>query len=72
MSKDAKIQFQELESFGFSKMLISDDFRTVDTVNVATVKWKSSLNDSVIKVRDNQLIVWLKEQVKADSIVLKK
>ncbi|GGG28662.1 DUF389 domain-containing protein [Dokdonia pacifica] len=72
MSKDAKIQFQELESFGFSKMLISDDFRTVDTVNVATVKWKSSLNDSVIKVRDNQLIIWLKEQVKADSIVLKK
>lgn len=71
VSKDAKIQFQDLESFGFSKMLVSDDFRTVDTINVASVKWKESLSDSVIQVRDNQLVAWLKTQVKADSIVLK-
>lgn len=71
VSKDAKIQFQDLESFGFSKMLVSDDFRTIDTINVASVKWKESLTDSVVQVRDTQLVEWLKTQVKADSIVLK-
>lgn len=71
VSKDAKIQFQDLESFGFSKMLVSDDFRTIDTINVASVKWKETLTDSVIQVRDTQLVEWLKTQVKADSIVLK-
>ncbi len=72
ISKDAKIQFQELESFGFSKMLMSNDFRTIDTINVASVQWKETLNDSVIKERDIQLINWLKQQIKADTIVLKK
>jgi len=71
VSKDAKIEFQDLKSFGFSKMLVSDDFRTIDTINVASVKWKETLNDSVIQVRDNQLLEWLKKQVKLDSIVLK-
>jgi len=71
VSKDAKIEFQDLKSFGFSKMLVSDDFRTIDTINVASIKWKETLSDSVIQVRDNQLLEWLKKQVKLDSIVLK-
>ena len=71
VSKDAKIQFQDLESFGFSKMLISNDFRTVDTIHVASVKWKETLSDSIVEIKDNQLKEWLKKQIKTDSIVLK-
>ena len=71
VSKDAKIQFQDLESFGFSKMLISNDFRTVDTIHVASVKWKETLSDSIVEIKDNQLKEWLKLQIKTDSIVLK-
>ncbi len=71
VSKDAKIQFQDLESFGFSKMLMSHDFRTVDTIHVASVKWKQTLSDSIVEIKDNQLKEWLKKQIKTDSIVLK-
>jgi uncharacterized hydrophobic protein (TIGR00271 family) len=71
VSKDAKIQFQDLQSFGFSKMLISNDFRTVDTIHVASVKWKETLSDSIVEIKDNQLKEWLKKQIKIDSIVLK-
>ncbi|MFT5889941.1 MAG: putative hydrophobic protein (TIGR00271 family) [Dokdonia sp.] len=71
VSKDAKIQFQDLQSFGFSKMLISNDFRTVDTIHVASVKWKETLSDSIVEIKENQLKEWLKQQIKTDSIVLK-
>ncbi|GAB5401297.1 MAG: TIGR00341 family protein [Aureisphaera sp.] len=71
VSKDAKIEFQELEYFGLAKMLISKDFRSVDTINVASVKWNTSIKDSVLNARNQQLITWLKGQIKADSIVLK-
>ena len=71
VSKDAKIQFQDLESFGFSEMLVSEDFRTIDTISVVSVKWKETLSDSIIKIKDSTLIEWLKVQTKSDSIVLK-
>ncbi len=71
LSKDAKIQFQDLEYFGLSKMLVSSDFQKIDTLNVASAKWNKSLNDSVVNVRNAQLKTWLKAQIKADSIVLK-
>lgn len=71
VSKDAKIQFEDLTSFGFSKMLISNDFRTVDTINVASVKWKKTVSDSVVKIKESQLKDWLKKQLKTDSVVLK-
>ncbi|MFD2823142.1 DUF389 domain-containing protein [Lacinutrix iliipiscaria] len=72
LSKDAKIKFSDLEYFGYSKMLVSADFIKVDTINVASAKWNSKLNDSVVKVRDEELVNWLKTQVKADTIVLKR
>ncbi len=71
VSKDAKIEFEDLTSFGFSKMLVSNDFRTVDTVNVASVKWKNTVSDSVVSIKEAQLKDWLKKQLKTDSIVLK-
>ena len=39
LAKDAKIQFSELESFSFAQTLRSPNFRTVDTVLVATARW---------------------------------
>lgn len=72
IAKDAKIRFSDLEYFGYSKMLTSKDFIKIDTINVVSANWKKSLNDSVIKVRDKQLVEWLKTQTKLDSIVLKR
>jgi len=70
--KDAKIQFRDLEYFGYSKMLVSKDFIRIDTVNVASTLWNASLNDSVVKIKDAQFQKWLKGQLKIDSLVIKK
>ena len=53
-------------------MLTSKDFIKIDTINVVSANWKKSLNDSVVKARDKQLLEWLKTQIKLDSIVLKR
>ena len=52
-------------------MLESKDFIKVDTLSVATIKWNKSLSDSIVKVRESQLIDWLKTQTKSDSIVIR-
>ncbi|MBU2938457.1 DUF389 domain-containing protein [Lacinutrix sp. C3R15] len=72
LSKDAKIKFSDLEYFGYAKMLVSDNFINVDTINVASAKWNAKLNDSIKSIKDKELINWLKTQVKADTIVLKR
>lgn len=72
VSKDAKINFQDLEYFGFSKMLVSSDFIKVDTMNIASVKWNKTLNDSVLQIRNKELLTWLRSQIKIDTILQKK
>lgn len=72
LSKDAKIKFSDLEYFGYSKMLVSKDFVSVDTINVASANWKPSLSDSIVKIKDEELLSWLKQQLKVDEVVLKR
>ena len=72
LSKDAKIRFSDLEYFGYSEMLVSKDFITIDTISVVSTRWNSSLNDNMVNARDNQLKEWLKERLKVDTLVIKK
>nr|WP_321224913.1 DUF389 domain-containing protein [uncultured Psychroserpens sp.] len=72
LSRDAKVRFNDLEYFGYSKMLESRDFINIDTVNVANVRWKLSLNDSVVVVREKALQQWLKKELKADTIMIRR
>jgi len=72
LAKDAKIRFNDLEYFGFAKMLESQDFIKVDTLNVANVKWKSSLNDSIVGVKEGELLLWLKQELKTEKIRVKR
>ena len=72
LSKDAKIRFNDLQSFGYSKMLASKDFISVDTIDVATVKWNAGISDSIARIKETELVNWLKIQVKTDSIILKR
>ena len=67
-----KIRFNDLEYFGFAKMLESQDFIKVDTLNVANVKWKSSLNDSIVGVKEGELLLWLKQELKTEKIRVKR
>ena len=47
VAKDVKIQFPDLKSFGYSKFLQSSDFRAMDTIYVARVKWDPTMLDSL-------------------------
>ncbi len=72
IAKDAKIRFKDLEYFGYAKMLESNDFIKVDTVTVASIKWNKSVNDSIARVKENELLSWLKQQLKTEKLVIKK
>ncbi|WP_299125678.1 DUF389 domain-containing protein [uncultured Winogradskyella sp.] len=72
LSKDAKVRFNDLEFFGYAKMLESKDFINIDTVTVANVRWKVSLSDSVVLVRERALQKWLKEELKVDTIFVRR
>ncbi|WP_299364752.1 DUF389 domain-containing protein [Winogradskyella sp.] len=68
LAKDAKIKFNDLSYFGYAKMLESSDFVKVDTVTVANVRWKSNLTDSLIKIKESELLKWLKAELKTEKV----
>lgn len=72
LSRDAKVRFNELEYFGYSQMLESKDFINIDTVSVASVRWKVSLSDSVVLLRERDLQTWLKKQLEVDTVMIRR
>ncbi len=70
VSKDAKIRFQDLNSFAYSKRLYSKDFSHVDTLDIISVTWRSAVNDSLRSTRNKQLKDWIKAQVVSDSLIV--
>ncbi|MDG5492537.1 DUF389 domain-containing protein [Psychroserpens sp. SPM9] len=72
LSRDAKVRFDDLEYFGYSKMLESKDFINIDTVTVANVRWKVELNDSIVLSRERDLREWLQKTLQVDTIVIQR
>lgn len=72
LSRDAKIKFSDLEFFGYAKMLESKDFINIDTVTVANVRWKVALPDSVVFVKERDLQKWLKNELKVDTVFIRR
>lgn len=72
LSRDAKVRFNDLEYFGYARMLESKDFINIDTATVATVRWKVSVTDSVVSIRERALQKWLKEELKVDTIFVRR
>lgn len=72
LAKDAKIRFNDLEYFGYAKMLESNDFIKIDTLTIANVKWNSLLNDSIVLVKETELILWLKKELSTEKIRVKR
>ena len=68
LAKDVKIQFPELENFGYSKFLQSSNFRTTDSLYVAKIKWNSTLADSLKSQKVEDLKRWLKDYIGLDKI----
>jgi uncharacterized hydrophobic protein (TIGR00271 family) len=59
VAKDVKIQFPEIQSFGYSKFLQSSDFRVADTIYIARVKWDPTILDSLRTQKTEALKAWL-------------
>lgn len=72
LSRDAKIKFSDLEYFGYAKMLESKDFINIDTVTVANVRWKVALTDSLVLIKERDLQKWLKNELKVDTVFIKR
>jgi len=72
LAKDAKIQFTDLQYFGYAKMLVSSDFRKADTMAIANVRWNTSLTDSIMTVKEAELSNWLKQELKLENVVIKR
>ncbi|MEZ4797619.1 MAG: DUF389 domain-containing protein [Flavobacteriaceae bacterium] len=72
LAKDAKIKFTDLQYFGYAKMLESSDFRKIDTVAVANVRWNTTLTDSIIALREQELNDWLKKELNIEKLVIKR
>ena len=72
LSRDAKVRFSDLEFFGYAKMLESKDFINIDTVTVANVRWKVSVEDSLVLVRERNLQKWLKQELKVDTVFIRR
>ncbi|MGB0981590.1 MAG: DUF389 domain-containing protein [Winogradskyella sp.] len=68
LSRDAKIRFSDLDYFAYGKMLESKDFIKVDTLTIASVKWKTTINDSLASVKESELLLWLKQELKTEKI----
>jgi hypothetical protein len=66
------VRFNDLEFFGYAKMLESKDFINIDTVTVANVRWKVSLADSTVLSRERALQKWLKEELKVDTVSVRR
>jgi len=74
LSRDAKAAFNDLQYFSYAKTLESKDFVKVDTVNIAIVKWNSTLSDSLISVKEKDLKSWLIDhlKLKTDQVIVVK
>ena len=72
LSRDAKVRFNDLEYFGYAKMLESKDFINIDTSTIANVRWKVSLADSSVVASERALQRWLKEELKVDTVYIRR
>lgn len=69
LSKEAKINYEGLQSLSFSNMLTTN-FEKLDTIPVATIRWVDSLPED--KKVDSKLALWLKTRLNLDTLVLKR
>jgi uncharacterized hydrophobic protein (TIGR00271 family) len=68
LSKDAKIQFSYLESFGYAKMLASSNFRYADTITLVKTQWNSNLSDSLAVLRKQDLKTWIEQELNIENV----
>ena len=56
----------------FANVLSSKDFIKIDTIPQVTVQWNSSIQDSIIDVREKALRTWLQTEFGLDTLFIKR
>jgi uncharacterized hydrophobic protein (TIGR00271 family) len=73
VAKDAKIRYNDIEKLGFANVLSSEEnFIKVDTIPLVLVKWKATVNDSIIQLKEKELRSWLQKELALDTLYIKR
>ena len=67
ISEEAKINYEELEELSYSKM-VKTNFKSMDTINVFTLKWYDSIPKKQKKLQQKKLHKWLKARLDLDTL----
>ncbi|MGY5848688.1 DUF389 domain-containing protein [Salegentibacter sp. HM20] len=70
LSQEAKINYEGIESIGFSN-LISTNFERTDTIPTFTITWDENLTSSQRRVETQRVERWLKLRLKLDTLAVK-
>ena len=72
ITKEAKIRYIDIQEMGFANVLSSKDFIKIDTIPQAMIKWNSSLSDSIVSQKEQELRTWLQKEMKLDTLFIKR
>ena len=72
IAKDAKIRYVDIQEIGFASVLSSKDFIKIDTIPVATIKWRIRMPDSIIAPKERELRTWLQKELSLDTLFIKR
>ena len=68
--EEAKANYQNIESLGFSYQLRTD-FKKVDTIPVFEVDWKNGVSASQKQADTKKMLAWLKLRLQDSTLVIK-
>ncbi|PZD77166.1 DUF389 domain-containing protein [Mesonia sp. K7] len=69
ISREAKINYEEIESFAFAQKIVSN-YKSIDTIPEFQVKWNDSISEAEKIKQTARLNKWLKYKLDADTLVL--
>jgi hypothetical protein len=70
ISAEAKANYQNIESLGFSYQLRTD-FKKVDTIPVFEVDWKNGVSAAQKQADTKKMLAWLKLRLQDSTLVIK-
>lgn len=70
LSKEAKINYEDIEEIGYSN-LITTNFQKTDTIPTFTVTWDNNLRGEKLKVQQDKFGQWMKVRLKLDTVAIK-
>lgn len=71
LSKEVKINYSDLNSFGYSRKLITN-FDKVDTISVFEVDWSNRIGNRTRSSNEEKLAEWLKFKLNLDTLLVRR